>query len=65
MNNDPDQVAKDLIEQFGLEQVSVRASQSAFEAQEAGQLYELSVWRDVRRAIYEKQAAGSRNEGKS
>jgi len=64
MDNDPNQVAKDLIEQFGLKQASVRASQRAVEAQEAGQLYELSVWRDVRRVIYEKQASGCRNDAK-
>lgn len=61
--DDPVEIAKYLIKQYGLKEASTRASRSAYEAQEAGQLYELSVWRDVRRIIYgELDAARDRDK---
>jgi hypothetical protein len=51
MDDDPKKIAQYLIERFGLEQASTQAVQSSFEAQEKGHLYELSVWRDVKRIL--------------
>jgi hypothetical protein len=51
MKDDPAEIAKYLIQQLGIDAASLRASQAAYEAQEKGDLYDLSIWRDVRRLI--------------
>ena len=55
--DDPLEIAEYLIKQHGLKGASAHASQAAYEAQEDGKLYELSIWRDVRRIIYSRQEA--------
>lgn len=51
MDYDPDQMAMALVTQFGLEQARRQVLTNVMKAQEDGDLFALSVWRDVKRIL--------------
>ena len=55
MRDDPKQIAEHLIEQHGLDGALKAAREGIAAAHASGDNYGLSVWREVRRALREKQ----------
>ena len=48
---DPQGVATELIERFGFEDAAAYAVDRIAELHDGGDMYELSVWREIRKAI--------------
>jgi hypothetical protein len=55
MKDNPVQIADWLIEEHGLEEAKHVAVASIMQTQDVGDNYRLSVWREVRRTLEEKQ----------
>ena len=55
MNDDPNQIAKDLIVQHGADGAIDQVRVGISEAHANGDNYRLSVWREVRRILRDKQ----------
>ncbi len=55
MNDDPNQFADDLIEQHGVDGALETVREGIATAHAEGDNYRLSVWREVRRALRNKQ----------
>ena len=54
MNDDPKQLAEYLLQQHGSSEMALRtAIEGTKEANENGDLYALSVWRDIKRILQE------------
>lgn len=49
----PDVIAQNLIEEHGKTGAYRQAARSGYEAQAQGRLYDLSIWRDVKRILRE------------
>jgi hypothetical protein len=54
VRNDPDDIAAFLVKEHGIELALERASDGVIAAQERGDNYGLSVWREVRRMLRER-----------
>ena len=54
MRNDSDDIAKFLVQEHGIELTLERASEGVIAAQEQGDNYGLSIWREVRRMLRER-----------
>ena len=59
MNDHPSQIAGHLVEQFGMVGALEAVRNGVAEAHAAGDNYRLSVWRDVRRILRDRQKAES------
>lgn len=59
MNDHPSQIAGHLVEQFGMDGALEAVRNGVAEAHAAGDNYRLSVWRDVRRILRNRQKAES------
>lgn len=55
MSDDPNQIASDLIEQYGADGALDTVREGIATAHTNGDNYRLSVWREVRRVLREKQ----------
>ena len=53
MPDDPHKIAEYLIGEHGQESAEQMAFESAMEAQDAGNNYDLSIWREVKRILRE------------
>tara|TARA_R110001592_G_scaffold115740_2_gene316386 strand:- start:5348 stop:5593 length:246 start_codon:yes stop_codon:yes gene_type:complete len=51
MQNDPNEIAKNLIQEHGLDDALSVAIEGAIDAQRAGDNYTLSVWREIKAVI--------------
>ena len=51
MKDDPAEIARSLIQQHGREQAMQEAMREGMEAQADGRLYDLSVWREVKKVL--------------
>ena len=51
MNDDPTEIAANLVAEYGLDGAKQTALDGVMDAQRAGDNYRLSVWRDVRRVL--------------
>ena len=51
MKDDPHEIAENLIEEHGLEGAKNAVAEGIADAHGRGGLYELSVWRDVRKIL--------------
>ena len=56
MTNDPRSIAGRLIAEHGLDGAISKALEEILVAQDAGDNYALSVWRDVKRLLRERKA---------
>ncbi len=54
MNNDPKEIANWLIEENGLQEARQLVLDAVLKAQNLGDNYRLSVWREVRRVLTEQ-----------
>ncbi len=54
LRDDPQAIAEYLVQEHGLERALVRATEGTTAAQEQGDNYGLSVWRDVKRLLRER-----------
>lgn len=55
MNDDPQEISKQLITQYGSPEAALNAAiDGTAEAQAKKDLYALSIWRDVKRVLREK-----------
>ncbi len=54
LRDDPSAIAEQLVQEYGLEGALVRAAERTTAAQEQGDNYGLSVWRDVKRILRER-----------
>jgi len=54
MSDDPIKIAEYLVEEHGYERALKTAQEGAAAAQDAGDNYELSVWREVKRVLRER-----------
>jgi len=59
MSDDPHQIAKNLVQEHGWDRALQKAIEEAIAAQEEGDNYELSVWREVK-LILRDQKSGTR-----
>ena len=59
MRDDPNQIADFLVQEHGLKLARDVASDEALAAQSRGHLYELSIWRDVKRILRVQAKADS------
>ena len=57
MKDDPDEIARSLIQQHGREQAMREAMHQGYEAQADGRLYDLSIWREVKKFLRELRDA--------
>jgi hypothetical protein len=55
MNDDPNQIADYLIEQHGVDGALIAVQEGIATAHANGDNYRLSVWREARRALRDKQ----------
>ncbi len=62
MKDDPNQIADDLIEQHGVDGALDTVREGIATAHAEGDNYRLSVWREVRRALRNKQRDGGKEE---
>ncbi len=62
MNDDPNQIANDLIEQHGVDGALNTVREGIETAHANGDNYRLSVWREVRRALRDKRNAAGDEE---
>ena len=53
MSADPAEIARSLVQQHGREQAMRDAMREGMEAQEDGRLYDLSIWREVKKFLRE------------
>lgn len=51
MTDEPDKIAEWLIDEYGLDGASDAALSGLMEAQTRGELYDVSIWREVRHII--------------
>ncbi len=58
LRDDPSAIAEHLVQEHGLERALDRATQGTTAAQEQGDNYGLSVWRDVKRLLRERRHGG-------
>jgi N-acetylglutamate synthase-like GNAT family acetyltransferase len=49
MKDDPNQIAENLVKEYGLEGARIAATEGIAKAHQSGGLYELSIWREVRK----------------
>ena len=54
MRDDPQEIADHLVEEHGIDLALERATEGITTAQEQGDNYGLSVWREVRRILRER-----------
>jgi hypothetical protein len=59
MSDDSHQIAKNLVQEHGLDRALQKAIEGAIAAQEEGGYYDLSVWREVK-LILRDQKSGTR-----
>jgi hypothetical protein len=57
MSDDPYQISECLVEEYGLDHALPKALEEAVAAQEKGENYNLSVWREVKQILRERKAA--------
>lgn len=62
MNDDPNQIANDLIEQHGADGALDTVQEGIATAHANGDNYRLSVWREVRRVLRDKQRDAGNEE---
>jgi len=62
MNDDPNQTADHLIDDHGVDGALVTVRREIAAAHSNGDYYRLSVWRDVRRILQNKQDAAGNQE---
>ena len=62
MKDDPNQIANDLIEQHGADGALNTVREGIATAHANGDNYRLSVWREVRRALRDKQRNAGNEE---
>ena len=62
MEDDPNQIANDLIEQHGVDGALNTVREGIATAHANGDNYRLSVWREVRRALRDKQRDADHEE---
>ncbi len=55
MNDRPNQIAGHLVDQFGLEGAMEAVRNGVTDAHAAGDNYRLSIWREVRRLLRDRQ----------
>jgi len=53
MKDDPAEIARSLVQQHGREAAMKEALRQALEAQASGRLYDLSIWREVKKFLRE------------
>ena len=53
MEDDPAEIARSLVQQHGREAAMKEALRQALEAQAGGRLYDLSIWREVKKFLRE------------
>ncbi len=58
LRDDPHVIAEHLVQEHGLERALVRATEGTTAAQEQGDNYGLSVWRDVKRILRKRRHGG-------
>ena len=55
MSDDPNQIAEFLVQEHGLDRTLQTAIEGVTAAQEEGDNYSLSVWREVKRILRERE----------
>ena len=55
MSENPNQIAADLVEQYGAEGALEAVRREIVAAHAAGDNYRLSIWREIKRALRNKQ----------
>ena len=53
MKDDPAEIARSLVRQHGREGAMQEATREGLEAQAVGRLYDLSIWREVKKFLRE------------
>ena len=53
MKDDPAEIARSLVQQHGREAAMKEATREGLEAQAVGRLYDLSIWREVKKFLRE------------
>ena len=56
MSDDPNQIAEYLVQEHGLDRALLKAIEGTTAAQEEGDNYSLSVWREVKQILRERTA---------
>ena len=56
MSDAPDQIAAHLVQEHGLDRALQKAIEGATTAQEAGDNYDLSIWREVKQMLRDQKS---------